>query len=348
MFDLNHVHQIEKLGLQDEMLLVRRSDAAARNRFIATKDELVQLPSSLWQAAAHRPPFSRSLLAIAKDEFFRPQLDLNDFESSVDLDSQLKSLVNKPSNERLNDITIDQFIRRRFDDSMADYLFDPLCRGITSGDSRSLSVRSMFAAIFDAERRSGSVVKGMLKDTFLPSKSEAEPTQLLRKLKENKATLWSLRNGMSQLTDTMQTFLNESGKQDGLVQLNLNCQVNAIKFREDGSSVVKVKSTNESEVEIEASHVFSTIPSFALSDLLSGNESLNDLKCWLNSIKFASVAVINLEFAESDLLCKYPGFGFLIPSFVDRSFLGIAFDSVVFPEHNGPNKTTRISVSSTS
>ena len=46
---------------------------------------------------------------------------------------------------------------------MADYLFDPVCRGIFAGDCRQLSMRSCFPEVFNAERKSGSVVMGLTK-----------------------------------------------------------------------------------------------------------------------------------------------------------------------------------------
>lgn len=290
------------------------------------------------------------MLTLAKNEFFRPRIDLKEFESNIDLDHDLKVLFQTQLNEPLNDITIDAFIRKRFDDSFADYLFDPLCRGITSGDSRLLSIRSMFASILEAERRSGSVVKGMLTDMLSRGKPQPQNTsKLVQDLKRNKATLWGLRDGMSQLPRTIEAHLNDSAKSDGMIELHLNSQVKSIKFESDNSVILNVASTSGTDIEITASHVFSTIPSYALSSLLNESGPLHPpiekLKYWLNSIPFASVAVINLEFEGSSLLNQYAGFGFLVPSFVDSNFLGIAFDSVVFPEHNASNKTTRISVS---
>ena len=45
---------------------------------------------------------------------------------------------------------------------IADYLFDPMCRGIFAGRSDQLSVRSCFPQLYECERDSGSVVRGML------------------------------------------------------------------------------------------------------------------------------------------------------------------------------------------
>ncbi|NWU03874.1 PPOX oxidase, partial [Urocynchramus pylzowi] len=53
------------------------------------------------------------------------------------------------------------FARRRFGPEVAEVAVDSLCRGVFAGDSRALSVRSCFPALFQAERQRGSVLLGL-------------------------------------------------------------------------------------------------------------------------------------------------------------------------------------------
>lgn len=45
---------------------------------------------------------------------------------------------------------------------IADYLIDPMCRGIFAGDIRKLSLKSCLPMLYNLEKDSGSIVKGML------------------------------------------------------------------------------------------------------------------------------------------------------------------------------------------
>ncbi|NXA43114.1 PPOX oxidase, partial [Eudromia elegans] len=53
----------------------------------------------------------------------------------------------------------------------------------------------------------------------------------------------------------------------------------------------------------------------------------------LRSIPAVTVAVVNLQYEGVEL--PVTGFGHLVPSGEDSSVLGIVYDSVAFPEHDG-------------
>ena len=49
-----------------------------------------------------------------------------------------------------------------FFSKVAEYLSDPMCRGIFAGDTRLLSLRSCFPPVYQYENQHGSIVKGAL------------------------------------------------------------------------------------------------------------------------------------------------------------------------------------------
>ncbi|NWW77736.1 PPOX oxidase, partial [Climacteris rufus] len=57
----------------------------------------------------------------------------------------------------------------------------------------------------------------------------------------------------------------------------------------------------------------------------------------LRCIPAASVAVVNLQYQGVSL--PVTGFGHLVPSSEDPALLGIVYDSVAFPEHDGAGST---------
>ena len=45
---------------------------------------------------------------------------------------------------------------------VADYLINPMCRGIYGGSSAELSIKSCFPQLFEYEKNHGSILRGML------------------------------------------------------------------------------------------------------------------------------------------------------------------------------------------
>ncbi len=90
------------------------------------------------------------------------------------------------------DETVDAFTKRRFNSRLADHLIDPLMKGICGGDSKHLSVRSCLPFLWEAEQKSGSVLKG-----FLSQRSKKHPTPL-----------FTFKKGMETLPKTLMCHLD--------------------------------------------------------------------------------------------------------------------------------------------
>ena len=152
------------------------ADPAAKKRLICVNNELYTLPNSLKSLLFRTPPFSKPLISSFFKDFKSPRLTLNEDE----------------------DITVNDFMVSRFGDEVAKYLFDPMCRGIAAGDSKKLSLKSTFPPIYQAEREKGSVIRGMLTSKkSIPEtiSSEIESSSLLKQVKKEKWSIWSLKNG---------------------------------------------------------------------------------------------------------------------------------------------------------
>ncbi len=70
-------------------------------------------------------------------------------------------LVIPPRREN-GDESIASFLRRRFGQESVDLLGEPLLAGIHSGDPERLSMRATFGRFVDMERRSGSLIRGLM------------------------------------------------------------------------------------------------------------------------------------------------------------------------------------------
>ncbi|NXB27659.1 PPOX oxidase, partial [Eulacestoma nigropectus] len=128
--------QVSELGLAGDILPVPGDHPASRNRFLYLGGALHRLPSGLGGLLRAVPPFSRALLWSGVQDLVTPAGTGPDESAHA-------------------------FACRRFGSEVADVAVDSLCRGVFAGDSRALSVRSCFPALFQAERRRGSVLLGL-------------------------------------------------------------------------------------------------------------------------------------------------------------------------------------------
>lgn len=135
----------------------------------------------------------------------------------------------------LEDETIGDFFRRRFNDEITETFIDPLVHGIFGGDKNTLSVRSCFPQFYQWEKNYGSLLKGMLR--------EREPS-----------TLFSLAEGMELLPKTLAEKLKEH-----------------IIYRTDAKRIYREKEkicVETTEKVYTADHLIAAIPSFALPPLV--------------------------------------------------------------------------------
>ncbi|NWJ03857.1 PPOX oxidase, partial [Crypturellus undulatus] len=216
------------------------------------------------------------------------------------------------------DESVHSFARRRFGDEVADVAVDSLCRGVFAGDCRELSVRSCFPALFEAERRRRSVLLGAL--LARGPKAEAE-SPLCQRARAERWSQWSLRGGVERLAEALGTVLRARG-----VELRCHAALRRLRHGPDGAWELTLN-----DGTVTADHVVSAIPAAALAAALPAEAE--PLARELRSIPAVSVAVVNLQYEGAEL--PVTGFGHLVPSSEDSSVLGIVYDSVAFPEHNG-------------
>jgi len=214
------------------------------------------------------------------------------------------------------DESIYQFISRRFSRDIAEKLVDPLVLGIFAGDIRKLSIRSCFPLLHLWEQAYGSVLKG-----FLARKKSSASSPFIRNVQKH--PLFSLKKGMQSLVNELAKRLHND--------LHLSSEVQALRCRK---KAVDIALSNGSV--LEADHVFSTIPAYALASIVPSHEPR------LTEIPWASLAVVNLGYHRSLLLKK--GFGYLIPSSEKEQVLGVVWDSSIFPQQNHIPEETRLTV----
>lgn len=171
--------QIRDAGLEDAIVPIPTSHPAARNRFLLTPAGLERVsPSPL----ALLKPSSASAALVR----------------GVALEPFRAAPSPYPADE-----SVASFFERRFGPRVA-HIASAFVHGIYAADPASLSLRSAFGILHDAEKRYGSVVLGMLRGVATPAAKAAEAAAWaeLGELgkKREKWSMYALTGGMEALT----------------------------------------------------------------------------------------------------------------------------------------------------
>jgi oxygen-dependent protoporphyrinogen oxidase len=217
-----------------------------------------------------------------------------------------------------NDESIGAFFRRRTSAFVTNTLIDPMAAGIYAGDIDRLSMRSCFPKLWEWEQSRGSLLMGMLR-----SKRRQEKDPWIQSLQKH--PLFSLKEGVEALPKALAHELKG--------HLWLNSPVTSLNLESDGRFQVSAPA-----MTLAADALFSTLPSYALANLVKSPYLADLLRC----IPYASVAVVNLGFRRKVLHLQ--GFGYLVPSNANEQVLGVVWDSSIFPEQNTHENETRLTV----
>jgi oxygen-dependent protoporphyrinogen oxidase len=260
--------------------LVPASEAAAKNRYLFLGRGLQPLPGSL--AGLLRSP----LLSV------RGKLEL--------LAEPFRKQWTNTGPE-----SVAAFARRRAGREAAEVFADALVTGIHAGDPKLLDVRAAFPRVAAMEREHGSVVVGMMRAA---------------KRKAGRSRLWSFRDGLQTLTDTLTERLPEPPI--------LGVRIRRIEKRSGGWTVI-----GDGQDRWDADAVVLTCPAYAQAEMLAELEpELADL---IAGIRYTRVAVVALGYRAGDVP-PADGFGFIAPQRLRRDLLGVQWCSATYPDRAPP------------
>jgi oxygen-dependent protoporphyrinogen oxidase len=206
------------------------------------------------------------------------------------------------------DESVAAFVRRKFSPQLLDRLVGPFVSGIYAGDPERLSVRSAFPQLFEAEKASGSIVRGMLR--LAKSKKGPRERPILQSFREGNETLvraLASKLGPALLTET---------------------KVAELSRQNDGSFDIRLENRNAGESVSTKSLILAT-PTDVTGKLLSPLDA--SFESLLNPIEYAAVAVVSLGYRKQDVGHSLNGFGFLVPRSTGLRVLGSVWNSSLFP-----------------
>jgi len=211
-----------------------------------------------------------------------------------------------------SDESIAAFVRRKFSPELLDRLVSPFVSGIYAGDPEKLSLRATFPNVYDAERLTGSVIRGMIGAGKTKTGVQTRKT----------SSLLSFQQGNETLVKALAAILGNS----------LRCGVAIETIQQKGGRSDPFELTliaNEREETIVADNLVLATPTMSGAKLLRG--LWGEFETVLGAVDYAPVAVISLGYQKADVGHPLNGFGFLVPRSSNLRVLGTVWNSSLFP-----------------
>lgn len=208
-----------------------------------------------------------------------------------------------------DDESVHDFFTRRFGPEAARELAEPFAVGVWADDPRTLSTRSAFPALWEAEARSGSVLKD-----FLSGRRDGPEARTV-----------GLAEGLGTIADRLVERSQRAG-----VRIELNAEVSAIEGPFDpaaSDSVWKVQIADGTVYPADT--VVSTLDARLLASLLGTRLPRSAAR--LSEIDAVRLAVVLVAFRPERPDGAPRGFGALFPRGEGFRSLGMLYASSLFP-----------------
>ena len=208
--------------------------------------------------------------------------------------------------------SITEFVTRRLGSEFLDYAIDPFVAGVYAGNPEDLSVKSAFPKLYALEEEYGGLIIGTIRSIRKRKKRKEQSKQ--------SAKMLSFKNGMQVLPKAIAKHLGS--------RVKLNAEVVSVRRTGEGNLGVTYNQQGQN-LTLLTDVVLSTIPAYKASGLFEHFDE--ELKKHLNEIYYPPVMVLYMVYNKDDIGQPLDGFGFLIPSKENKSFLGAIWSSVLFP-----------------
>ena len=191
-----------------------------------------------------------------------------------------------------------EFFRRRFGKEFHDRIIEPFLTGIYAGNTRNMSIKHVLKKIWEMEQNHGSIILG-----FIKKKSRNEIPKS-----------FNFKKGLRRLSDSIFQVIEK--------KIILNSKI---------TSISKIGNSYEiiinNKIKYRCDKLVSTISAYALSDIIYDNKLSQALK----KISYCPIHVLHLGLEKEKIQEDISGFGVLTKPADKRNFLGIIFNSQIFP-----------------
>jgi oxygen-dependent protoporphyrinogen oxidase len=212
------------------------------------------------------------------------------------------------------DESIATFVRRKFSAQILERFVGPIVSGIFAGDPEKLSVRAAFPQLYESEKSSGSIIRGMSKARKTARGGRPRPS------------LQSYRDGNETLVRGLAEKLGHS--------LRCGVQITRVQKLSQPAAAAEARygvtlRCGDSEEIVEAQHVIVATPTEIAAEILRYLDV--PFAAPLAAVEYAAVAVVSLGYRKSEIAHSLDGFGFLVPRSAGLRILGTVWNSSLFP-----------------
>ncbi len=191
-----------------------------------------------------------------------------------------------------------EFFKRRFGKEFHDILVEPFLTGIYAGNTKNMSTKHVLKKIWEIEQNYGSIVLGFLKKN---SRSKIPKS-------------FNFKKGLSRLSDSIFKKIKH--------KIRLSSRITSISKIGNIYEVII-----DNKIKYQCNNLVSTIPAYALSDILYDIELSQALK----KVSYCPIYVLHLGLEREKIMEDISGFGVLTKPSDEKKFLGIIFNSRIFP-----------------
>lgn len=227
---------------------------------------------------------------------------------------KLRALLDfiKPSRSDAGDESLGGFLGRRLGTQVVQRIAEPLLAGIYAGDLNKLSIQATFPQFAAAERKHGSLIRGMRSNKKL---AKAPDMSMLPEGARSSVFL-TFKGGLSTLVDALDRALPSMERKLGQAVTAIHDKAagdeaaagfTGMTAGEQSGSRYTIELANGEQ--LPADKVIVTAPAFQAAELL---EPLVDC-AELRAVDYVSVANVVMAFDKASLGITFKGSGFVIP-----------------------------------
>ena len=274
-------------GLENQTI---GTNDAVRKIFLVKNGALVPLPSGMvmmvpgdMRASLTSPLFPDSTKKqILQERFFKPR-------------------------DRQADVSIAEFVREHFGQTVLEYVAEPLLTGVYGGNVGRLSAQSVLPRFLVFEQQYGSLIRAVRAE-----RKQAKP---------GGSMFLSFKGGMQTLVDALHPA------SDGAID-PVQGEVTEIARRRNGWRVTV------GETHYEAKSLIVALPAHTAASVFS--RSLPELSSELAAIPYASSITVTLVYSEQDVKHPLNGFGYLVPYAERKRVAACTWINRKFPQRIAP------------
>ncbi len=224
-----------------------------------------------------------------------------------------------PSRKDRQDESLADFVTRRLGRECLEKIAEPLVAGIHTSNPDNMSVLAIFPRFIDMERKSGSLIKGMI-DAMrrMPPPDPAAPKMTY---------FMSLKEGMQGLARGCASYI-------GAERIKTGMAVASVVKKENG---YRLTFGDGATADFDA--VVLATPAYITKDIVKPVDE--QLPGMLSAIAWSSSSTLSLAFRKNDLRRSLPGFGFIVPRIENRRINACTWSSIKW-SHRAPEDTLLI------